>query len=84
MTDTPAVRDADPRLIAALGELGLEYGALGVALAAAMLSDPALVVERLADTAAATRRRRSLRAPLPRVGTACRCEGVEVGDKAGA
>lgn len=42
-------RDIDQQLISGLSALGAEYGALGVALAAAMLTDPAIVVERLAQ-----------------------------------
>ncbi len=41
-------RMAAPALLAALGELGREYGPLGVALVAARLTDPAVLVAELA------------------------------------
>ncbi|MGW0485832.1 hypothetical protein [Nonomuraea sp. NPDC003214] len=39
--------DVDPDLLQALVDLGATYGPLGVALAAAKLSDPAVVARRL-------------------------------------
>jgi len=40
-------RDVEPRLVAALEELAREFGALGVALAAADRTDHAVLVQRL-------------------------------------
>ncbi|MFD3426091.1 hypothetical protein [Nocardia fluminea] len=44
------IEDTAPELLAALAELGREYGPLGVALVAARLTDPAVLIGLLAGT----------------------------------
>ncbi|MBF6301196.1 hypothetical protein IU459_27160 [Nocardia amamiensis] len=46
-TRKSTARDADKRLIAVLTALGETYSPLGVALAAAVLTDPAVLIHRL-------------------------------------
>lgn len=45
----PRLDDVDPHLIRSLRLLGDRYGPLGVALAAAGLTDPAAVIQRLSE-----------------------------------
>jgi hypothetical protein len=47
---SPAARDVDPHLVRSLRMLGDRYGPLGVALAAAALTDPAALVRQLTAT----------------------------------
>jgi hypothetical protein len=48
------LHDVDPRLLSALADLGRTYGPLGVAIVAAGLTDPALVIQHFQAAAPTT------------------------------